>query len=276
MKNMEFFRNVSIGRYIGGDSAIYRLKPGTKYLWLLALSIPAIASPRLPGLVLPLVCALAAGAASGLKPRFLLRCVVPALPFFALAALLQFLFSFPNDSSPLLFKIGPISGTVREGLAILMAVFRTIDLMVIIGLFTSVTSESEITHGIEDAFAPVSRNGGWVHDFALVVGLSFRFIPIIAGELEAIVLAQSSRGASFGTAKGRPLAKVRAYLPLFVPVTVRALERAELLAEAMDARCYTGNGRTRYVVYEGTKHEGLAKGLAFAFCGIALAIAFML
>lgn len=275
MKNLEFFRNVSIGRYIGGDSAAYRLKPGTKYLWLLALSLPALAAPRLSGLALPLATALAIGAASGLKPGFLLRGVKPALPFFLLAALLQFLFSLPNDVSPVLLKIGPVAATTREALAVLMAIGRTIALMVIIGLFTSVTSEGEIAHGIEDAFAPLSRGGKFIHQVALVVSLSFRFIPIIAGELESIVKAQASRGADFGTGRGGPLAKVRAYLPLFVPVTIRALERAELLAEAMEARCYSGSGGTRYVVYEGIPQEGLARSLAFVFSGGSLALAFL-
>jgi len=31
----------------------------------------------------------------------------------------------------------------------------------------------------------------------------------------------------------------------FVPVIVRSLERAEVLAEAMEARCYTGVGQTQ-------------------------------
>lgn len=275
MKNLEFFRNVSIGRYIGGDSLAYRLKPGTKYLWLLALMTPALASPRLPGLAAPLAAALLIGAASGLRPGFLLRGVKPALPFFLLAALLQFLFSLPNDVSPVLLRIGPVSATAREGLAVLMAIGRTVDLMVIVGLFTSVTSEGEIAHGLEDALAPFSRGGKRLHQAALIVSLSFRFIPIVAGELEAIVKAQASRGADFGTGRGGPLAKVKAYLPLFVPVTIRALERAELLAEAMEARCYTGRGGTRYVVYEGIPREALVRALALLFAGGSLALALL-
>jgi energy-coupling factor transport system permease protein len=275
MKNLEFFRNVSIGRYIGGEGAVYRLKPGTKYLCLLSLCLPALAAPRLTGLILPFAAALAIGAASGLKPGFLLRGVKPALPFFLLAALLQFLFSLPADVSPILFRIGPVAATSREGLAVLMAIGRTVALMVIIGLFTSVTSEGEIAHGIEDAFAPLSRGGKRIHQAALIVSLSFRFIPIIAGELEAIVKAQASRGADFGTGRGGPLAKVRAYLPLFVPVTIRALERAELLAEAMEARCYSGSGGTRYLVYEGIRGEALVRVLALLFAGASLALAFL-
>ena len=81
-------------------------------------------------------------------------------------------------------------------------------------------------------------------------------MPIIVGELEAIAKAQASRGADFGSGRGGPIAKARAYLPLFVPVTVRALERAELLAEAMEARGYTGEGRTRLASLSEAERRG--------------------
>jgi energy-coupling factor transport system permease protein len=79
------------------------------------------------------------------------------------------------------------------------------------------------------------------------VAVAFRFIPIITGELESVVKAQAARGADFGRKKGGPIRKARAYLPLLLPVTIRALERAEALAEAMEARCYSSKGRSRYV-----------------------------
>jgi energy-coupling factor transporter transmembrane protein EcfT len=57
-----------------------------------------------------------------------------------------------------------------------------------------------------------------------------------------------------------------------VPVTVRALERAEALAEAMEARCYTGSGRTRYVSYTRTRGEYATRVLAIASCAAAFAV----
>ena len=153
-----------------------------------------------------------------------------------------------------------------------MAIGRTLALLVVLGVFTSVTSEAEIAHGVEDSLAPLSRLGFPSHQFALVATLTFRFIPIIAGELEAIVKAQASRGANFGTGKGGPLAKAKAYLPLIVPVTIRALERAETLAEAMESRCYTGVGRTRLVLYTRRKGELFLRLIALLVCAAAFAV----
>lgn len=49
-------------------------------------------------------------------------------------------------------------------------------------------------------------------------------------------------------------------------MTIRALERAELLAEAMEARGYTGRGRTRLASYPRQKGEALASLAALAVC----------
>ncbi len=271
MKDLEFFRNISIGQYSSGDSLLHRLTPATKYLWLFALSIPG-AVGGISGVAMVLLLALCAGRGAGIRPAFLLRGVKPALPFFVLAAFLQFLFGWPGDHSAALFTLGPLSATAREAAAVGMAVARTVALMVLLGVFTSITSEGEIAHGVEDLLDPLARLGLPVHRLALVVSATFRFIPVIAGELESIVKAQASRGADFGTGKGGPFARARAYLPLIVPVTVRALERAEVLAEAMEARCYTGKDRTRWVVYPKVRGEDAIRALALVFCAAAFAV----
>ena len=100
-------------------------------------------------------------------------------------------------------------------------------------------------------------------------------MPIIVGELEAIAKAQASRGADFGAGRGGPIAKARAYLPLFVPVTVRALERAELLAEAMESRGYTGVERTRLACYPKQRGEALAALAAIVVCAASFALDYL-
>jgi len=266
MKGIEFFRNVSIGQYRQGSSYVHRLRPSTKYLWLLALMVAGIASTSWAGVLLPLAAALLIGAAAGVHPGFLLRGVRPLLPLLLFTAILQTLFSWPGDSSQVLVGLGPVSLTRKElGLVVMMGL-RTLSLMTVIALFTSVTSEGESVHGIEDSLAPLARLGLHPSRLALTAGIALRFVPMIAGELEAIAKAQASRGADFGSGRGGPIAKARAYLPLFVPVTVRALERAEALAEAMEARGYTEEGRTRLASYPRQRGEGWARALALLAC----------
>jgi energy-coupling factor transport system permease protein len=272
VRGIEFSRNVSIGQYVASDSFVHRLTPSTKYLWLLSLMAVGIAASTFAVVLAVLACILAIGIAAGLSPGFLLRGVKPLLPLLALIALLQFVFSYPGDSSTVLFRVGPLVATAREGRMALMAAARTLPLMAVIGLFTSVTSESQTMHGIEDILAPLSRLGLPARRLSLAVGIVFRFIPVVALELETIVKAQASRGADFGSGRGGPIAKARAYLPLFVPVTVRALERAELLALAMEARGYSEEGVTRYAKYQRNRGEILIRLAAAACCAGAFAM----
>ena len=276
MRGIEYFRNVSIGQYRAGNSIIHRLTPTTKYLWLLALMIASIASSSYAGALIPLAVALSIGAAAGIGPGFLLRGVKPLIPLLSVAAILQSLFTWPGDESTALLSYGPLVFTAFKARLVLMMFARTLSLMTVIGLFTSVTSEGESVHGIEDLFAPLGRLSGAIarsaHRLALAVGIALRFVPAIVGELEAIAKAQASRGADFGSGRGGPISKARAYLPLFVPVTVRALERAELLAEAMEARGYTGEGRTRLASYPKQRGEGLARLAAIAVCAASFAL----
>lgn len=262
MKDLEFSRNISIGQYLGTGSRFHRLTPASKYLVLLALSVPALAAPTPIGAIAPFFAALLLGRIAKIPPSFLVRGLKPALPVFVFAGALQFLFGWPGDDSLVLLRLGPLSATLREAWLVVMIVVRTASMIAAVGLFTATTSEAEAARGIEDALAPFSKIGIPAHRLGLAVATSIRFVPIVAAELEAIVKAQASRGATFGSAKGGLVSRVRSYLPLFVPVTVRALERAELLAEAMEARGYTGEGRSRYVLYPRSAGEPILRVLA--------------
>jgi energy-coupling factor transport system permease protein len=266
VRGIEFFRNVSIGQYIDSGSYVHRLSPATKYLWLVALMASAIGASSYAGAIFPCLLALALAVAAGLRPSFLLRGVKPVLPLLALTAILQFLFSWPGDDSAVLVSLGPFSATAREARLVVMIVLRTTSLMTIVGLFTSVTAEGESVHGIEDLLSPLKRLSLRPQRLALAVGVALRFVPLVAGELEDIAKAQASRGADFGTGRGGPIAKARAYLPLFVPVTIRALERAQIMAEAMEARGYTEEGRTRLASYPRQRGEVLARIAALLAC----------
>ncbi|GAB1455334.1 MAG: energy-coupling factor transporter transmembrane component T [Spirochaetia bacterium] len=247
MKGLEFWKNVSIGRYIESDSPVHRLTPVAKYLWLLAIMMASSLSSSIAvvcvSAMLPLLFAMLARVRIG----FLLRGFLPVLPFIGLAAVFQILFTWPGDETRLLLSVGTVSLSLREAIAVAMMGLRFIAIMLGVGLFTSVTSEGETARGIEDLFSPLTKVGFPARAFALTIAIAFKFIPILAGEFESLVKAQASRGADFGAHSRNPIRKARAYLPLIVPVTIRALERAESLAEAMEARCYGTGKATRYV-----------------------------
>lgn len=277
MKDIELFRSLSLGLYREGSSYIYRLRPVTKYVWLLALLIAAILAPSYAGAILPFIVVLVLGRlGAGIEISFFLRGLKPLVPFILLAGIIQFFFSWPGDRSPILFALGPFALTMLKLRLILITALRALSVMAVLSLFTSITSESESIHGIEDLLAPLAKLGISPDQLSLAIGVALRFVPLLALELETIAKAQAARGADFGRAKGGPLARARAYLPLIVPVTVRALERAESMAEAMTVRGFgdvSRRGRkTRLVQYQAQRGEPfvIVLGLAIAILSFVL------
>ena len=78
--------------------------------------------------------------------------------------------------------------------------------------------------------------------------------------------AQKARGADFET--GKFTQRIKAVIPILIPLLISAFRRADELGDAMDARCYSGSKvRTKYkkLTFK------LRDVLAFAVC-IALLV----
>ena len=84
-----------------------------------------------------------------------------------------------------------------------------------------------------------------VHELALIMSIALRFIPILTDETQRIMNAQKARGADFES--GGLVKRVKALLPILIPLLISAFRRADELGDAMDARCYSGSKvRTKY------------------------------
>ena len=70
----------------------------------------------------------------------------------------------------------------------------------------------------------------------LILEVIFRFIPLLVDEASDIIKTQIIRGA-LGKVKGR-LAKIKAVIPLIVPLVIRTIRRSEKLADAIVMRCF--------------------------------------
>ena len=124
---------------------------------------------------------------------------------------------------------------------------RLILLMLFPALLTLTTTPMELTDAIESLLAPLKLIKVPVHALALIMSIALRMIPILVEETDKIMLAQKARGASFDT--GGAFQKAKAMIPVLVPLFVGAFRRADELALAMDARCYSSVAkRTKYRV----------------------------
>lgn len=236
---------ISLGQDLEIDSPLRSLTPRMKYSGLLCLMVPALAS-RNPWV--PLAClaiALALSALARVRIGHLLKALPPTIPIMLVYLALQFLTGDASAPSPL--RAGPFSLSWSELSASLSVFLKLMALMAALGVFSAVTSMSQIVHGMEDFLSPLKRLGLRVSDAALLVGITFRFVPIMAEEAETILKAQASRGSPGYS--GGFLRRARTAASIVVPLMVRALARSEVLAQAMEARCYPGDAPSRYVSY---------------------------
>ena len=101
-------------------------------------------------------------------------------------------------------------------------------------MFTS--TPTEITDGIEYLLYPLKYVKFPVHDVAIIMSIALRFIPSLLEETDKIIMAQKARGAAFDCGKFHE--RIKAVVPILIPLFASAFRRAEDLAYALDTRCY--------------------------------------
>ena len=78
-----------------------------------------------------------------------------------------------------------------------------------------------------------------------MLSIALRYVPTLMDETEKIMNAQRARGVDFS--EGNLIQKMKAIIPLLIPLFVSSFTRAIDLAYAMEARGYQGgDGRTKY------------------------------
>jgi energy-coupling factor transport system permease protein len=239
-----------------------------------------MAAVVIAGSVISLIAALAAvlaGISCARIPwRYALRGLRPAVPIFILLGLLQILFATRSDVGVVLWRIGFVAITVQDFILAAKMIGRLIVLILTISLFSFATSSKELTHGTEKFFSPLRIIGFPAHELALVLTIALRFLPLLALEAERLIKAQVSRGADFGKGRMGLFKRIYRMLPLFAPLFLAALRRAEHLILAMEARCYTGGkGRTQLLHFRLRPADGLAAVVCSAAACLILAVHFM-
>ena len=127
------------------------------------------------------------------------------------------------------------------------AIFMVVRIMLLISgtfLLTYTTSPISLTDGLESLLSPLKKLRMPVHELSMMMCIALRFIPTLIEETDKIISAQKARGADFES--GSLMKRVKALVPILVPLFISAFRRADELATAMECRCYHGGeGRTK-------------------------------
>ena len=104
---------------------------------------------------------------------------------------------------------------------------------------------------------------------AVMVDLTVRFIPTLAGEFSDTIDAQRVRGYDPTERKGGPITRLRRFAPVFVPVTIGAIAGAEDTIDAMDLRGFGSGPRTWLRDLRFRPIDWLVVGVCMAFVVIS-------
>ena len=130
---------------------------------------------------------------------------------------------------------------------VLFAIVMTLRLIALIAgssLLTYTTSPIQLTDGLELLMSPLKKIHFPAHELAMMMTIALRFIPTLIEETGKIMNAQKARGADLET--GGLMQRIKALVPILIPLFISAFRRADELAIAMECRCYHGGeGRTR-------------------------------
>lgn len=232
--------DITIGQFFPGQSVLHRMDPRVKlaltFVYIIVIFIPrnwwglGLAAAALVGVAL----------LSRLPARLLLKGLKPVLPLILFTSVINLFY---------------VDGTILwqwwilritwEGIA--TAAFIAVRILCLISatsLLTYTTSPTTLTDALERLMSPLRVIRVPVHEIAMMMTIALRFIPTLIEETDKIMSAQKARGADMES--GGVMQRVRALIPVLIPLFVSSFRRAYELATAMECRCYRGGeGRTR-------------------------------
>lgn len=234
-------KDITLGQYFPGNSVIHRMDPRTKLVGLIVYIIALFTAASWVSYGIMLSFLIVMVALSKIPVKALFKGMKPLIFILVFTGLLNLLFTGGETVLVSFWKI-----TITwEG--IVRAIFMVTRILMLISatfLMTYTTSPIQLTDGLESLLSPLKKIRVPVHELAMMMCIALRFIPTLIEETDKIISAQKARGADFET--GSVLKRVKALVPILVPLFISSFRRADELATAMECRCYQGGeGRTK-------------------------------
>ncbi len=261
-------RDITIGQHFPGNSPVHRFDPRLKIVLTVLYIVLLFAASNPLGLALALLFLGVMYVVAEIPLKMIGRSLKPILPIILFTAVLN-LFFVTGTGEPLVqvwfLKI------YAEGVryAVLMAV-RVVALIAGTSLLTYTTSPIVLTDAIEQLLKPLGKLHFPVHELAMMMSIALRFIPTLIEETDKIMNAQKARGAMLDA--GKLTDRVKALVPVLIPLFISAFRRADELAMAMECRCYRGgDGRTRLKVLRCTRQDYISLAVCLVCFAVILA-----
>lgn len=234
--------SVIIGRYVPGNSPLHRMDPRAKLLLVFFFVVIVFLANSTAGYGLLLLYTALLVAMSRVPLSYFLKGLKPVVFIAVFTFLIQI---FLNKEGDVLLKWGWLTiyeEGLRQGIYISLRFFLLVSVTT---LLTLTTTPIQVTDGMESLLNPLKKVRFPVHELALMMSISLRFIPTLLDETQKIMKAQTARGVDISSGPFKD--RMKAVVPLLIPLFISAFKRAEELSIAMEARGYKGGeGRTKF------------------------------
>lgn len=248
--------------YQPGESFVHKLHPLTKMAWALAVLILSLLYTDYRFAAAVLLFVLGTALIGGVLPA--LSRVLKGLVVFAFILFLIQVFFY--DDGKVFFYVLPV------GPGYLPVTDRGISLGIAIGIrmLTIVTSFLVVlaTTRTRDIMVALVEKVKIPGDIAFMILTAIRFIPTFLNDLKQISDAQKARALVL---EGwNPARKIKAYIPLAIPLVLMSLKKAQQMVLAMETRGYGIGPRSH--LYELKTGAGDAGTLVLLACLVALGV----
>lgn len=259
-------RDVAFGQYFPGKSLIHKLDPRGKILIFIAFVVIIFCTYNYVSL----------GITAAFTLLFLILSKIPAKFYFKSLKVIIFIvlitsvFNLFYGSGDVIWQWGIIKITWNGIHRAVFVTARIICLILASSCLTFTTSPTELTDALERLMKPLRVIHFPVHEISMMMSLALRFVPTLLEETDKLMQAQKARGADMES--GNLFKRVKALIPILVPLFVSAFRRAYDIATAMECRCYRGgSGRTRMKILKLSGRDIIAFIItAITICGVIL------
>ncbi len=236
-------KDITFGQYYEAPSPIHKCDPRVKIIIMIAFIVFIFVASNIIALLFSALTVIGVLLLSRVPFKMFLKNIKAIWVVLSFTAVIN-LFYGTGGKALVDFWIIRIT---TDGLyrAIFMSL-RIVLLIFISSVLTYTTTPNSLTDAIEGLLSPLKYIGlkSAVHTFAMMMTIALRFIPTLIEEAEKIMNAQKARGADLEN--GKLAERVKALIPILIPLLISSVRRAYELAEAMECRCYNGGeGKTR-------------------------------
>ena len=263
--------DITIGQFFPGDSLLHRMDPRMKLVLTFGYIVAVFVPQNWVGLGIAIAFLFVSVALSRLPVKLIWKSVKPILP---LIIFTSFINIFYVKGEVVLVDWWIIHITLQGVINSVFIAIRILCLIAGSSLLTYTTSPTSLTDALERLMKPLKALHVNVHELAMMMTIALRFIPTLIEETDKIMSAQKARGADMES--GSLLQRVRALIPILIPLFVSSFRRAYELAMAMECRCYRGGeGRTRMKQLHLQRRDVLSLAVFLGMLGLIIALNFV-